>query len=773
VTSAGDGENWLVSCYADESNGGSIYFYFSQVPTAPTYEISVYWQVATFGTTAVTSPNHTPLVGLKPAGIQDDTRIYFRGTDYFCWGITTGAVTSLPADGTFTLNARQKGNTPSQTLTSTWDTDTLINFPYYFWIFGGDENAQTASPVPVGSLLSLGVSELVPDGATKNYPAPLGAAIQLYQTPTLTPPPLYDITGTQVYQNSDNSILISNYVYGAGTPLASLLAADGIGGVRFTFLPPSPPSPQPPLVFYDFNFNAWQEFSSDSQTGGSITLPAQNALTDGTWRVLIQAGSSPSLASCPIAATYSQDTWIQQAQWSAGQIVAFDYARKQPAGAAQTPGTPVCSVTATSITGAFSIASILLNPINPPVSIAAENIFLQYSLYATTPVVVSQVAATSLVSGVAIATITGLANQTQYLVRTMATNGLPTGNEAQQVSPWVLVQTNPAAPLLEPPVIEGGYPTWSQDTNLVEFRVNTAACGGTGTLFPYVYYSTTNTAPALPTTYIDLTLLSGTTWGGFAPVSPAGVPFTMYYSLAVEDENGASLTRAQSSLVVATAPVVPLPNISRFNQPNGGPNVGYRIQAFVTPPTQTGSPVVTYLANCYTDAAHTLLWCPAQFLQSVDNSFVFSASVVPQVAQRGLFYVLTTTANPVNSVIGTPYVVVLNGGDPDVPASFTAITIQPVTTTAACSFPIAGLTYGSNTTFTLRLALAENPSVVIQTIPATLDNETGLVIQGTFTGLTGNTQYVVKAAVSIVVPLAGTPNKNYTGTISYPFTTLN
>jgi hypothetical protein len=808
--------NSVLSCYADNADGGSIYFNLALDPAL--YPITVVWQVTSFE--GPNSPANliqpVALVPLSPTNLAGTATRHFVGTDYFVFSVgPNGAPTAPLPDSQYLVNANLLQSATdtrpipnSEVLITTFDY-TQVNAglanPAYF-IAGGDSRATVAQRLPTGSILRPFVSQVIsaPPTVTNTQSYPWGIApdtISLYSNIADTPQPssFINLNATSppiITLNNDNSITISGWAYGSWTgggatpPTPNSLADDGIGGVRFTFVGPPPGPPSGSLVFYDNSYSFTALDLTNPQTSRSFTIPAEQTrdFVNGAYRCFIDAGNCPTLESTPVSATYNQETWVAQAKFCPAVVVPFTFTRSAPLTPAQGPGVVLLTPGPTTIDVVADISNATDPSVNPAVNPLTDVVF-QYALITSgTPTVLSQLPASAL-PGIVLGQIAGLPNQTTYQVRVGITNGAPVASPVTLFSEWQLVTTLPFAPLVAPTLTSQTWAWPSTFSNVVNYTINTSACGGTT---PYtsvgVYYSFAGPITGgNPGTFLPLTLGAPNVYAGAIPC-PANTPWTLYTSAQVVDSGGSSASLVPPVLNQAGSAPQALPPIGEVEDkviappspsPPPAPQFGqhniFPLVNFVLPPI--GELPINY-------------FCSASFF----NDFSTLAYPDAPMAVNGIFpgynyrFVFKATPGLPNKFIFFR-TITFNAVGPSVNPSGVSPTFVVGYGTAGSTLPLPTLTGGGSNTITITLTadnttpLGPNTSITV-TYSGTL-GATGFrtltetapgsgiytaTLSSTGPGAVAPDDYTFSYRVAIQNPVGSTPT-NFAGPSAYAILT--
>ena len=661
ASSTGSNQNWLVSCYASSANGGSIIFVFSSDPTATNSGITIEWSVVSFEAGRPDNLHPALLVEFNPSksAALAATVLGYTGTDYFLYNYTD----LNDAYDTVAVNAQIRSSLPMVTQSS------ISPYRGYYFAFGLDIGSFSLMPLPVGSNLSVGIQQVsfgsgaVVTETTLNLP--VNTDLQLYQLVKDTPAPQYAVYGATatVSDGGDvppNFLIISGYVYGTApspppleggghsglrvgvtAPPYSNLGEDGIGGARITLIPPNSGPPVPPIVVYQYgSWGVWGENDGTVQYPGRIVIPPSTALVNGSWRVIIEAGSCPTLASSP----YNPDNfsygfgnndapplWIAQAKWSAPQVFNFDYQRFVPPSVADTPGVPqVKSQSGDTCHLEFDVTAALNdNNANPNLSYANQSFYVEAvpdgggeSIYSTN-------ATEGLRRGLALCDIV-LDPVTNYQLRSWADNGI-----GAVASAWVSYYTLPTSPLGPVALREA---SWSSTTNIARLSSSTPS-GGAGQVSSKVFWTFTsppdeNSYPFGPGTMVNI---GGGDIGYSVPPSrtylntdggiPNGNPWTIYYKVVSTDSQGTVVSTTQLS---ANSSFTPPPNVQPTSPSTPQTSQAYQVASgtswcIVVPPAQpfpqVGTVPVSYQGFLSYDSS------------DLGNNFIASNSFILPVTQ--------------------------------------------------------------------------------------------------------------------------------------------
>ena len=735
--------NSVLSCYADNADGGSIYFNLALDPAL--YPIGVVWQVTSFEgpNSPVNYLAPVAVVPLSPTNLAGTATRHFVGTDYFVFSVgPNGAPTAPLPNCEYLVNANL--------LQSATDARPIPNTEVLMSAFdSADINAGIANPayfifgdsVPTGSILRPFVSQVFPSPTvtnTQSYPwGIVPDTISLYSNIADTLAPTSSInenasTLPTITLNNDNSITISGWAYGSWTgggatpPTPNSLADDGIGGVRFTFVGPPPGPPSGSLVFYDNSYCFTATDLTNPQTARSFTIPAEQTrdFVNGAYRCFIDAGNCPTLEATPGSATYNQATWVAQAKFSDAIVVPFTFTRSAPLTPAQGPGVVLLTPGPTTIDVVADISNATDPSVNPAINSLTDVVF-QYALITSgTPTVLSQNPTSffplppATAEGVT-GQITGLPNQTTYQVRVGITNGAPVASPVTLFSEWQLVTTLPFAPLVAPTLTSQTWAFFSTFSNVVNYTINTSACGGTT---PYtsvgVYYSFAGPITGgNPGTFLPLTLGAPNVYAGAIPC-PDNTPWVLYSRAQVVDSGGSSASLVPPVLnVVGTAPQAlppigevedrliappgPPPPAPQFGQHNIFPLVN-----FVLPPIGE-LPINYFCSASFFNDFSTLAYPDAPMVVNggifpgYNYRFVFKAT--PGLPNKFVFF-RTNTFNAVG---------------PSVNPSGVSPTFVVGYGTAGTTLPVPALTGGGTNTITITLTadnttpLGPNTSIIV------------------------------------------------------------
>jgi len=581
-----ENENSVLSCYADNANGGSIYINLALDPAS--HPITVGWEVLSFEPPTTALNAFTPLALVEdyvPSDLLTTTRSFFRGTDYYVYAFGPEGVANGPVGAGLTTSITTEfmssvgDTTPipgSSAVSTTLESSVIDGFVAYF-IYGGDTRANSYSLLPTGSVLAPFLSQGGSIGAittnSRQLPAPYDFVRLVADIDSAGAPNSYINENASalptITLNADNSITIDNWAYGPWTgatlPSSSFVASDGIGGVRFTFVGPPPGPPAGSLVFYDNTYCFTATDLTNLQTVRTFTIPASQTrdFVNGDYRCFIDAGNCPTLESAPGSATYNQATWVAQAKFSAPIVVPFTFLRSAPLTPEQGASLVLLTPGPTTINVVADINNALDPSINPPVLPLVDVVF-QYALITSgTPVVVLSINPTTNIGGIVAGQFTGLANQTTYQVRVGVTNNAPVGSPITIFTDWQLVTTLPFAPLV-PPVLTSQTWAWPVGSNVVDYTINTSACAG---VTPYTSVGVTYSfvgpiTSGNPGTLLPLPLTAPNVHAGAIPCPP-NTPWTLYTRTEVTDSGGLSVTLVPPVLnQVALAPQA-LPPINR------------------------------------------------------------------------------------------------------------------------------------------------------------------------------------------------------------------
>jgi len=599
-----ENENSVLSCYADNANGGSIYINLALDPAS--HPITVGWEVLSFEPPTTALNAFTPLALVEdyvPSDLLTTTRSFFRGTDYYVYAFGPEGVANGPVGAGLTTSITTEfmssvgDTTPipgSSAVSTTLESSVIDGFVAYF-IYGGDTRANSYSLLPTGSVLAPFLSQGGSIGAittnSRQLPAPYDFVRLVADIDSAGAPNSYINENASalptITLNADNSITIDNWAYGPWTgatlPSSSFVASDGIGGVRFTFVGPPPGPPAGSLVFYDNTYCFTATDLTNLQTVRTFTIPASQTrdFVNGDYRCFIDAGNCPTLESAPGSATYNQATWVAQAKFSAPIVVPFTFLRSAPLTPEQGASLVLLTPGPTTINVVADINNALDPSINPPVLPLVDVVF-QYALITSgTPVVVLSINPTTNIGGIVAGQFTGLANQTTYQVRVGVTNNAPVGSPITIFTDWQLVTTLPFAPLVGPSVIQQSWRWPITFQNVVAYSVDTSACGG---VTPYTSIGVTYSfdGPIVPGrgTFLPLTLTAPNTYTGDIPCPP-NTPWTLYTSAQVVDSGGQTASTVPGVLPTSASAPQALPPIGKVTDTLILPGVQTNIFPFV------------------------------------------------------------------------------------------------------------------------------------------------------------------------------------------------